>query len=53
MRGDEPDTGEGDIKGTFVFPACAGMNRSGGGPARCGRCVPRMRGDEPLNFTLP
>ena len=30
-----------------VFPACAGMFRTGAGPRACTRCFPRVRGDVP------
>ena len=33
-----------------VFPACAGMNRWTGGLAKMIKGVPRVRGDEPVEF---
>jgi len=52
MRGDEPLYREPGTGGRYVFPACAGMNRT---PVKmCNHTlgVPRMRGDEPKTRDL-
>ena len=36
------------LRCSWVFPACAGMDRSGPGTSWVAACVPRMRGDGPL-----